>query len=136
MAHNAGYPKDAPTPLKPWLEENYEQFLCSTYYYQETQTIASKFVIANTRCFPHKPRPYFASFPWVDDRVATQTMYEYNALGRLKIPESRLHRELLHYDADPTGFYPALISATVLVNGLDRYVNNDRLIQLTLDKYR
>jgi hypothetical protein len=136
VAPNVNYPADAPRPLKYWLQANYEQFHARTYYYQEHVAVANKFVLSNIRAFPHNPRPHFAPFPWVEMSAAMQTMHEYVALDRLRIPDSRLDRELIAYDADPGGEYPALFSATVLVNALDRSINSEYLITKVTEELR
>jgi len=136
ISPNENYPADAPRPLKYWLETNYEIFHARTYYYQEHMAVANKFVLANTRAFPYRPRPHLAPFPWIEMTTAMQTMHEYNALDRLRIPASRLDRELLAYDADPSGVYPALISATLLVNALDRQAQSEYLIKKVTEELR
>lgn len=137
MAPNENYPIDAPRPLKSWLEANYEQFHITTYYFQEHAAVAGKFINAGYKTFPRRPRPHFVPFPWVEMATAMQTMQEFDALGRLRIPpQTRLNRELLAYDADRNGTFPALFSATVLVNALDRNVNNDYSIGKAIKEFR
>jgi hypothetical protein len=131
------YPLDAPRPLKTWLEACYELFHLTTYYYQDIQTTAEKFLSSSRKCFRTQPRPYFVSFPWINTPTALQTVHEYNSLGRLVIPEDmRLDKELMAYDADPEGEFPALFSATVLINALDKFVNSQYVIEKVIDNLR
>jgi len=130
------YPTDAPRPLTRWIEACYELFFHTSYYFQDIQTTSEKFIASARKCFKSSPRPFFVSFPWINTPTAMQTMHEYNTLSRLVIPESRLDRELLSYDADPDAVYPALFSASVLVNALDKFVNSQYVIEKVIDNLR
>ena len=136
MEPSEDYPIDAPRPLKTWLESCFELFYHTTFYYQDIQTTSEKFLSSSRKCFKTNPRPYYVSFPWINTPTAMQTVHEYNALSRLRVPESRLDRELREYDADKDGEYPALFSATVLINALDKFVNSQYVIEKVIDNLR
>jgi len=66
-----------------------------------------------------------------------QTVQEYYVLGRLHMdPTSRLDTELSQFDAEPDEDYPALFSATVLINALDKFVNSQYLIEKVIANSR
>lgn len=139
------YPDDAPRPLKTWFEWCYDQFVCRRFYHlqptgrgkEAPKTSTKKFTGQIHRTFGGGVGPSPTLFGLdLDFQTSMQTVYEYVALEKFRHPEeSRLWTEMRAYDANPDAAYPALHSACVLLNGLDRRLNREYLIRKVLSEF-